>query len=406
MVDSPVPHAERRYFPETGCTVEGAFLEFLQQYGIEFCGLPLTDSFLDAGTPTQYFQRLALEEPSPGQLRLKAIGAEVIHLRAQLRQEKPSPLPQPSGIVLGIPPFELINQVGSLPRHATLRYASRPLDYIRQLVIHHTGAPESVGAEQIAGYHVTSLGWPAIGYHFIIDQKGSVAQTNALATISHHARQYNGSGVGIALVGNFEHSAPPTEQIDGAAVLCAWLLRELSLPIESIKGHQELVGVTCPGDQWLEGARWKFALMDRVEQLLAGAPIPIHGTANGQAATTAALATIAEGATADVASDAAEPDEAGLVSAGPSSSGETVTSQQEAAEGSVAGDSQASGAADVSPVVPSPQAAAQNPPQHETAPEVANPATSTDNRPGEPPTPSGAHETSHGAESSEPSSGG
>ncbi len=274
MVDSPVPDIQSRYFPETGCTVEGAFLNFLQQYGIDFCGLPLTDSFLDAGVPTQYFQRLALEEPSPGQIRLKAIGAEVIHLREQLRNEKQAPLPQPSGIVLGIPPFELVNQVGSLPRHTTARYPSRPLDHIRQLVIHHTGAAPTVGAEQIAGYHVTTLGWPAIGYHFVIDTNGRVAQTNALATISYHARQYNGSGVGIALVGNFAHSAPSHEQLDGTAVLCAWLLRELSLPIESIKGHQELVNVVCPGDQWIEGARWKFDLMDRVQQLLAGAPIP------------------------------------------------------------------------------------------------------------------------------------
>ncbi len=277
MVDSPVPDTQSRYFPETGCTVEGAFLNFLRQYGIDFCGLPLTDSFLDNGIPTQYFQRLALEEPTPGQLRLKAIGSEVIHLREQLRAEKPAPVPQPSGIVLGIPPFELVNQVGSLPRHATARYPSRPLDHIRQLVVHHTGAPPNIGAEQIAGYHVTALGWPAIGYHFVIDQDGRVAQTNALATIAYHARQYNGSGVGIALVGNYAHSAPSREQLDGAAVLCAWLLRELSLPIESIKGHQELVNVACPGDQWLDGARWKFALMDRVEQLLAGAPIPKLG---------------------------------------------------------------------------------------------------------------------------------
>lgn len=306
MVDSSASNVDRRYFPETGCTVEGAFLDFLQKYGIDFCGLPLTDSFLDGGAPTQYFQRLALEEASPGQLRLKAIGAEVIHLREQLRQEKLAPLAQPSGIVLAVPPFELVNRVGSLPRHATLRYASRPLDYIRQLVIHHTGAPTSVGAEQIAGYHVTTLGWPAIGYHFIIDQDGRVCQTNALATISHHARQYNGSGVGIALTGNLDHVAPPSAQLDGAAVLCAWLLRELNLPIESIKGHQELVSVTCPGDQWLEGARWKFALMDRVERLLAGAPLPPH-EAPGEPPTdsAAAGAALAEGGELAAAASAA-----------------------------------------------------------------------------------------------------
>ncbi|MFN8482112.1 MAG: peptidoglycan recognition family protein [Anaerolineae bacterium] len=376
MVDSPVPHVERRYFPETGCTVEGAFLDFLQQYGIDFCGLPLTDSFLDAGVPTQYFQRIALEEAAPGQLRLKAIGAEVIHLREQLRQEKLAPLPQPSGIVLGIPPFDLVNQVGSLPRHATLRYASRPLDYIRQLVIHHTGASESVGAEQIAGYHVTTLGWPGVGYHFIIDRDGRVAQTNALATISHHARQYNGSGVGIALAGNLDHTAPPPAQLDGAALLCAWLLRELNLPIEAIKGHQELVSVTCPGDQWLEGARWKFALMDRVERLLAGAPLPPHDTlSEPPVESVAATAPPTEDGPGDAAPVAAAPEGGDLVMPVPDGSH--------------------------SPAAPSPAAAA---PTLET-PEAAPPTLAVDNHADDAPGSAEPRETPHPVESSNRSRG-
>ena len=262
-----------RYFPETGCLVEGAFLHFFDRYGVDLCGLPISNRVLDAGIPTQYFQRLALEEPTPGQVRLKALGDEVLRLR-QGQPTPAGPTPAlPSNRLLGPVPFALVNQTDRLPQHPTARYPSRPLEYIRHLIIHHTGVPASVGPEVIAGYHVTDLNWPGIGYHFVVDATGQVYQTNALTTAAYHARQFNASGVGIALLGNFSQAVPPAAQLDGVAELCAWLLRGLDLPLDAVKGHRELIAVTCPGDYWLQGPAWKESLMARVAGLLAGEPL-------------------------------------------------------------------------------------------------------------------------------------
>ncbi|MCW5853788.1 MAG: N-acetylmuramoyl-L-alanine amidase [Anaerolineae bacterium] len=262
-----------RYFPETGCLVEGAFLNFFDHYGVDLCGLPLSNRVVEAGIPTQYFQRLALEEPAPGQVRLKAIGDEVLRLR-QDQLAPPGPTsPLASNRLLGPVPFGLINQTDRLPRHPTARYPTRPLEYIRHLIIHHTGVPASVGPEVIAGYHVTDLNWPGIGYHFVVDAAGQVYQTNALTTAAYHARQFNGSGVGIALLGNFTQAVPPAAQLDAVAELCAWLLRGLDLPPDAIKGHREMIAVTCPGEYWLQGPHWKASLVGRVARLLRGEPM-------------------------------------------------------------------------------------------------------------------------------------
>ena len=292
-----------RYFPETGCRVEGAFLEFFDRYGVGFCGLPISNRVWEAGVPTQYFQRLALEEPTPGQVRLKALGDELLRLRqAQPTPARPAPPPSASRL-LDPAPFSLVNQIDQLPQHPTARYPSRPLETIRHLIIHHTGVPASVGPDVIAGYHVTDLNWPGIGYHFVVDAVGQVYQTNALTTAAYHARQFNGSGVGIALLGNFTHAVPPPAQLDGAAELCAWLVRGLDLPLDAVRGHRELIAVTCPGEYWLQGPCWKESLLARVAGLLRGEPMaePAPAATVSGGTTTPWQATTGVKATSDTA---------------------------------------------------------------------------------------------------------
>lgn len=250
-----------RAFPETGCSVEGIFLDFFNRYGVEICGLPITERLVENGLPTQYFQRLALEEAA-GQVRVKPLGVEVLARRGGYATRATTG----ADTVLASPPFALPVLVSRLPRHATLRYESRPLEQITHLVIHHTGVAAEVGPEVIAGYHVTDLNWPGIGYHFVVYPDGRIVQTNALTTVAYHARQFNAMGVGIALLGDFESAPPAQDQLDATAALCVWLRRGLRLPVDAIQGHRELVNVTCPGDQWLLGAAWKYDLIYRVQR--------------------------------------------------------------------------------------------------------------------------------------------
>ncbi len=154
----------------------------------------------------------------------------------------------------------------ALPRHETKEYDTRPIEDIRYLVIHHSAVPASVGAANIAAYHIRRHQWPGIGYHFVVAADGTLFQTNALETESYHAARANPYSIGICFLGDFTNAPPPATQIRAGAHLVAWLLGELNLSIDSIKGHQDLMGTACPGKQWLTGQKWKQILYSEVRE--------------------------------------------------------------------------------------------------------------------------------------------
>ncbi|MFQ5596120.1 MAG: N-acetylmuramoyl-L-alanine amidase [Anaerolineae bacterium] len=245
-----------RKFEETGYSIRGDFLAFWERYGEEVLGPPITDVLEEDGEVAQYFERVALESPAPGQVRLKPLGREVLRLRDMIHQPRPMVIRPP-----------IIDLVYDLPRHAERRYETRRMAQIQQLVIHHTGAAPALSVEAIAKKHVEELGWPGMGYHFIIDAAGQIYQTNNLTTVSFHARHANSTTVGIAFSGNFDAAVPADAQLESGGRLCAYLLRELSLPVENIRGHNAFVSTGCPGGNWTEGAVWRDALLEQIRSV-------------------------------------------------------------------------------------------------------------------------------------------
>lgn len=70
---------QRRYFPETGHSVEGVFLTFFEtRGGLEIFGYPITDQFEENGRLVQYFQRVRMEwhpeNPEPYKVQLGLLG--------------------------------------------------------------------------------------------------------------------------------------------------------------------------------------------------------------------------------------------------------------------------------------------------------------------------------------------
>jgi hypothetical protein len=71
-----------RYFPQTGFTVQGAFLDFFDRYGgLSTFGYPLTNEYLEGGTTMQYFERARFEwhpwNPDPFKVELSLLGTMV-----------------------------------------------------------------------------------------------------------------------------------------------------------------------------------------------------------------------------------------------------------------------------------------------------------------------------------------
>jgi hypothetical protein len=194
--------------------------------------------------------------------QIQALEEEIEELKQQLAMQSFSfALSSDAGSISQPPIQDLIDE---LPKHSTKEYSSRPLINIRHLVIHHSAVPPSVGPHRIAGYHVHKQDWPGIGYHFLVAENGSIYQGNALETVSYHAVKANPRGVGICFLGNFTETVPPPAQLEKGAHLIAWLMQELGIALEEVKGHKEFMDTACPGEQWLTGEKWKEMLRQEI----------------------------------------------------------------------------------------------------------------------------------------------
>ncbi len=263
------PRPTKRIIPQTGKTIRGQFLEFYDQYGLDICGYPITEEFEEQGLPSQYFQRLALEELQSGSIQLKLVGTEAWTSRPMIAQLK-TRLEEFSQLFLAFGPARPTAEdiVDDLPTHAAHRYDTRSLADISQIVIHHTATSPSVTPDRLARYQVEKQEKAGIIYHFVVAADGIIYQTNRLETVSLHAYGQSESSIGICFPGNFTNAIPPAAQLEAGGRLCAWLVSALRLPGSAILGLSELARTQSPGKQWLSGQRWKDKLLEQVEAAL------------------------------------------------------------------------------------------------------------------------------------------
>jgi septal ring factor EnvC (AmiA/AmiB activator) len=269
-----------QFFPETNKTVRGPFLDWFRRYGLDVAGLPITEQYQDAqsGLPTQYFQRVALEL-AQNQVRLRLVASQALEAQQQIGQLQARVKQLEDQIRQGIgggagaripqPPIQDITN--TLLRDASAM-VQRPLSDIQYLVINHTAVRPEIGAERVAAAHRRS--WPAIVHQYFITGDGAIQQTNPLTEVVSRSDAYIYNAVNIAIAGNFTDVAPNEAQLNAAAALVAWLLQELKLPVESVKGASELIATGSPGRQWLSGQNYKQTLLAKIQAIK-----PVGGSA-------------------------------------------------------------------------------------------------------------------------------
>jgi N-acetyl-anhydromuramyl-L-alanine amidase AmpD len=233
----------------------------------------------ERGVLTQQVQSLTTERGSLAQ-QLQGLTNERTSLAQQLTlaQARIKALESSStGAPPPVSPPAITDMVGKLVTHPTLKYATRTLNKITHITIHHSAAPANVAPDRVAAYHVNTVGWPGIGYHFYVEPDGEIFQVNRLETVSYHVGNSNSYAVGICVSGTFNGVVPTPRQIEQAGHLIAWLMQKLNIKIENIMGHKEFPeNVTeCPGNDWLDGKQWKQALAARVQDVLAGRMTPV-----------------------------------------------------------------------------------------------------------------------------------
>ncbi|MFH1670300.1 MAG: N-acetylmuramoyl-L-alanine amidase [Patescibacteria group bacterium] len=134
--------------------------------------------------------------------------------------------------------FEVERTVTHNEQGEKLRWVQQYSKNVKLLVVHHTAlkvtGDERTPQERMQAlykYHAEGLGWGDIGYHYVIDENGTIYEGHAggKGVIGGHAYCSNTSTVGVALMGNFEEEQPTQQQYLSLKKLLAYLAQEYQI---------------------------------------------------------------------------------------------------------------------------------------------------------------------------------
>jgi hypothetical protein len=128
------------------------------------------------------------------------------------------------------------------------------------VVVHHCAAPSlaqrpdgftGVHMRNLRDYYNDEMGWSA-GPHFFVDED----QVWGFSPVTHrgvHAKSFNGAGIGLEMLGNYDSEDPRSgrgrEVVDLTAWAVACLLRRFNLDLSAVRFHRDdpKTTKTCPG---------------------------------------------------------------------------------------------------------------------------------------------------------------
>lgn len=161
--------------------------------------------------------------------------------------------------------MDIIDKRNSLARHRNRTYRRRSLGAINNIAIHHS-ATTSGSAEAFANYHVNSLDWPGIGYHYVVGRDGTISWCHDWEVVSYHVGNSNGRAIGICMVGDFRTQTPTAAQREATIELTLWLMDELNISADNVWGHIEFPGYSwkpCPS---IDMNAFRRTLLERTGQ--------------------------------------------------------------------------------------------------------------------------------------------
>jgi N-acetylmuramoyl-L-alanine amidase len=144
------------------------------------------------------------------------------------------------------------------------------------IAIHHSLTKQSANgssAEGYARYHVNTLGWPGIGYHFVIETDGTIKWCHDVGLRSYHVGNSNRFAVGICVTGDFRTEELTDAQEESLVALVGALKRDLP-NYKRTRGHNEFDGYS-----WKECPEFDYrAVITKQEKIAAVAPTLLPNT--------------------------------------------------------------------------------------------------------------------------------
>lgn len=131
----------------------------------------------------------------------------------------------------------------------------------QRIIWHHSAINQDKHQfDQINQYHkergfpVSSLGF-YVGYHWLIENDGSIRQARKETEIGAHDAGENINSIGICLAGHFNLGYPSEEQTAAAAKLIGEIRSRWKIPVTRIEPHRWDDTTECPGtllpDNWI-----------------------------------------------------------------------------------------------------------------------------------------------------------
>lgn len=120
---------------------------------------------------------------------------------------------------------------------------------INALVIHHSASSRVVEAAEIRQWHLDK-GWDDVGYHWLIEEDGTIVQGRPMNVMGAHARGRNSDTVGLCIIGDNTNTNQTWTacQLHSAATLMDAI--RLLIPGIEIVGHRDIMDpghTVCPG---------------------------------------------------------------------------------------------------------------------------------------------------------------
>ncbi|MGA5169028.1 MULTISPECIES: peptidoglycan recognition protein family protein [Streptomyces] len=135
---------------------------------------------------------------------------------------------------------------------------------VQAAFVHHSATGNNYSCKQapsvlrsIYRYHVKSSGWRDFGYNFAVDKCGNIYEGRAggvaKAVLGAHTRGFNTNSMGIAVLGTYSQSTPPSAAVTAVARLTAW---KLGLYGKDPRGKATLT--SGGGNRYKKGAKVKL----------------------------------------------------------------------------------------------------------------------------------------------------
>lgn len=121
---------------------------------------------------------------------------------------------------------------------------------IKEIIVHCTATfPDQVVTVADIARWQRAKGFRDIGYHYVINQQGEVAEGRPIEQVGAHCLKHNANSIGVCYVGGLDMFAKPTDtRTDEQKASLLSLLQSLKeqFPNASIHGHNEFSNKACP----------------------------------------------------------------------------------------------------------------------------------------------------------------